>query len=144
MVMIEPKLEGKIFADVLHYIMQYKIVINKLKELVRKQKTFEEESMLYKYKGKDKDEIWSCMEFFYQNLYNKNFRDFVYSDSDDKWENYHFQLEYQGHYSEVEIVYGIGAFCVIHPVKGPTDKSKVIHLEFLVAEYTGRLTYYPV
>ena len=45
--MIEPELEGKIFADVLHYIMQYKIVINKLKELVRKQKTFEEESMLY-------------------------------------------------------------------------------------------------
>lgn len=103
-------------------------MFDKLKEIVEQQKTFEEEDLQYNYKGSDKEQIWACMEFFYQNIWVKNFRPFVYSDKDD-WENYHFQLEYNGKFSEVEIVYGIGAFCVIHPMNHkPTNASKVLDL----------------
>lgn len=87
----------------------------KLKEIVAKGKFFEEESLMYHYKGKDKEEIWSCMEFFYQNLWNKDFREFIWSNTDDEWENYHVYLKYNNMWSEVEIIYGIGAFCVISP-----------------------------
>ena len=52
-------------------------MLGKLRKIVDKQKRFDEESLMYKYKGKDKDEIWSCMEFFYQNLWNKSFREFI-------------------------------------------------------------------
>lgn len=90
-------------------------MLAKLKEIVDKQKAFEEESLMYKYKGKDKDEIWSCMEFFYQNLWNKSFREFIWSDDKDEWENYHIYLKYNNKWSEVQIIYGIGAFCVIGP-----------------------------
>ena len=104
---------------------------DKLKELVKQQKYFEEESLQYEYKGSDKEEIWNCMEFFYENLYHKAFRPYIYSANDD-WENYHIQLEYNGKYTEVEIVYGIGAFCVIYPMNHkPTNASKVIDLNKL-------------
>ena len=103
-------------------------MFDKLKEIVEQQKTFEEENLQYNYKGEDKEDIWHCMEFFYQNIWVKNFRPFVYSDKDD-WENYHIQLEYNGKYTEVEIVYGIGAFCVIYPMNHkPTNASKVLDL----------------
>ena len=42
----------------------------KLIELVKERKSFEEESLMYGYEGADKEEIWTCMEFFYQNLCN--------------------------------------------------------------------------
>lgn len=104
---------------------------DKLKELVEQQKYFEEESLQYDYKGSDKEEIWNCMEFFYENLYHKAFRPYIYSANDD-WENYHIQLEYNGKFTEVEIVYGIGAFCVIYPMTHkPTNASKVIDLNKL-------------
>lgn len=90
-------------------------MLSKLKEIVAKEKIFEEESLMYHYKGKDKEEIWSCMEFFYQNLWNKDFREFVWFDEKDEWENYHIYLKYNNKWSEVQIVYGIGAFCIIGP-----------------------------
>ena len=112
-------------------------MLAKLKELVSKQKTFEEESMLYNYKGKDKDLIWSCMEFFYENLYTKEFREFIWYNEKDDWENYNFQIKYKNKYSAVEIVYGIGSFCIIHPMKGkPTNKSKLLDLDNIVIENT--------
>ena len=40
-------------------------MLAKLREIVDKQKGFEEEFLMYKYRGKDKDDIWSCMKFFY-------------------------------------------------------------------------------
>ena len=49
----------------------------KLIELVKEQKSFEEESMLYNYEGADKDQIWECMEFFYQNLWENGMREFI-------------------------------------------------------------------
>lgn len=107
-------------------------MLDKLKELVVKQKTFEEESMLYNYKGKDKDLIWSCMEFFYVNLWNKEFREFIYTDDKDSWENYHIQLKCKNKFTEVTIVYGIGAFCVIAPLDKPTNKSKILDLDKVV------------
>ena len=67
-------------------------MLSKLKKLVTQQQSFEEESMLYNYKGKDKNLIWSCMEFFYENLWTKEFREFIWSDNNDDWENYHIQL----------------------------------------------------
>lgn len=104
-------------------------MFDKLKEIVEQQKTFEEENLQYNYKGEDKEDIWHCMEFFYQNIWVKNFRQFVYSDKDD-WENYHFQLEYNGKFSEVEIVYGVGAFCIIHPMTHhPVNASNVLNLD---------------
>ena len=83
-------------------------MLAKLKEIVDKQKVFEEESLMYKYRGKDKDEIWSCMEFFYQNLWNKSFREFIWFDEKDEWENYHIYLKYNNKWSEVQI-------CIIGP-----------------------------
>lgn len=104
-------------------------MFDKLKEIVEQQKTFEEENLQYNYKGEDKEDIWHCMEFFYQNIWVKNFRQFVYSDKDD-WENYHFQLEYNGKFAEVEIVYGIGSFCIIHPMTHhPVNASNVLNLD---------------
>ena len=107
-------------------------MLAKLKELVVKQKTFEEERMLYNYKGKDKDLIWSCMEFFYENLWTKEFREFIYNDETDEWENYHIQLKCKNKFTKVTIVYGIGAFCVIAPLKKQTDKSKILDLDKII------------
>ena len=45
-------------------------------------------------------------------------------------ENYHVLLEYNGKYSEVEIVYGVGAFCIIYPIKKvPRRKQKILKLD---------------
>lgn len=119
-----------------------KRIFAKLIELVKKRKSFEEESLMYKYEGKDKDEIWSCMEFFYQNLYNLTFNDFIWHDDNDDWENYNFTLKYHNLYSEVNIVYGIGSFCVIKPVDGPNAKTgKILDLERIVVLTTGEIIY---
>ena len=117
-------------------------MFRKLIELVKEQKTFEEESMLYNYKGKDKDDIWSCMEFFYQNLWNKNFREFIWTNSADEWENYNIQLKYKDKYSIVEIVYGIGSFCVIKPLEKINDKYKVLNLENITVKTNTEVIYY--
>ena len=101
-------------------------MFSKLIELVKTGKSFEEESLQYNYKGKDKDQIWECMEFFYQNLWKKEFREFIYNDPKDEWENYHIQLKYKDHFSEVTIVYGIGSFCVIAPIESLDDKKSTI------------------
>jgi hypothetical protein len=107
-------------------------MLSKLKKLVIQQQSFEEESMLYNYKGKDKNLIWSCMEFFYENLWTKEFREFIYTDDKDEWENYHIQLKCKNKFTEVTIVYGIGAFCVIAPLDKPTDKSKILDLDKVI------------
>lgn len=107
-------------------------MLSKLKKLVIQQQSFEEESMLYNYKGKDKNLIWSCMEFFYENLWTKEFREFIWSDNNDDWENYHIQLKCKNKFTEVTIVYGIGAFCVIAPLDKPTDKSKILDLDKVI------------
>ena len=104
-------------------------LFDKLKELVEKELTFEEENLQYNYEGSDKEQIWACMEFFYQNIWVKNFKPFVYTDHNDDWENYHFQLEYNGKFAEVEIVYGVGSFCIIHPMTHhPVNASNVLDL----------------
>lgn len=120
------------FNKLVSFKKDKKKMLVKLKELVVKQKTFEEENMLYNYKGKDKDEIWSCMEFFYENLWTKEFREFIYNDDKDSWENYHIQLKCKNKFTEVTIVYGIWAFCVIAPLDKPTDKSKILDLDKVV------------
>lgn len=107
-------------------------MLSKLKKLVIQQQSFEEESMLYNYNGKDKNLIWSCMEFFYENLWTKEFREFIYNDDKDEWENYHIQLKCKNKFTEVTIVYGIGAFCVIAPLDKPTDKSKILDLDKVI------------
>ena len=107
-------------------------MLSKLKKLVIQQQSFEEESMLYNYKGKDKNLIWSCMEFFYENLWTKEFREFIYNDDKDEWENYHIQLKCKNKFTEVTIIYGIGAFCVIAPLDKPTDKSKILDLDKVI------------
>ena len=114
----------------------------KLVELVKERKSFEEESLMYGYEGADKEEIWTCMEFFYQNLYNQAFGDFVWHDDDDEWENYNFTLKYRDLYSEVNIVYGIGSFCVIKPVDRPDGRAgKVFDLERIALLATGEVIY---
>jgi hypothetical protein len=109
-----PEYKGH-FEVMLRKKVELSKMLAKLKEIVEQAKSYEEESLMYKYRGKDKDEIWSCMEFFYQNLWNKDFREFVWTDPTDNWENYHIALKYKDKWAEVQIVYGIGAFCVIGP-----------------------------
>lgn len=141
-IIVPAKLENITFDKLLREKVNLSKMLSKLKELVEKEKTFEEESMLYQYKGKDKDEIWSCMEFFYKNLWTKEFREFIYIDPKDKWENYHIQLKYKEKYSEVTIVYGIGSFCVIGPQKEvPNKKSKILDLDKIVIKTNTEILY---
>ena len=123
-------LKGKAWPEGLALLVKQKVkrnqMFSKLIELVKTGKSFEEESLQYNYNGKDKDQIWKCMEFFYQNLWKKEFREFIYTDPKDEWENYHIQLKYKDHFSEVTIVYGIGAFCVIAPIESLDDKKSTI------------------
>ena len=141
-VIVPANLENITFDNLLKEKVNLSKMLSKLKELVEKQKTFEEESMLYQYKGKDKDEIWACMEFFYKNLWTKEFREYIYTDPKDKWENYNIQLKYKEKYSEVTIVYGIGSFCVIVPQKeGPNKKSKILDLDKIVIKTNTEILY---
>ncbi len=80
-----PKFRGK-FDVLLKEVVKQRKMLAKLKDLVLKSKAYEEESLMYKYKGKDKDEIWSCMEFFYANLWNPAFKDYVWTNPTDEWE----------------------------------------------------------
>ena len=138
-------IKGKTWVESLVNLVKrsskYKRVFAKLIELVKKRKSYEEESLMYNYKGKDKDEIWSCMEFFYKNLYNPAFREFIWYDDIDKWENYNITVKYRDLYSEINIVYGIGSFCVIKPVEKPVEKGKVLDLEHIVVLTTGEIIY---
>lgn len=115
-------------------------MFSKLRELVKEQKSFEEESLQYTYKGDDKEDIWACMEFFYANLWTKEFREFIWSDNKDDWENYNVQLKYKDNYSLVTIVYGIGAFCVIKPTTYDSTKP-VLDLEKIVVKTTSEIIY---
>ena len=94
------------FSEFLNKVSIRQKMLPKLKEIVRKEQKFEEEYVQYAYRGKDADLILDCMEFFYENLWSMCFRDFVWTNPKDDWENYHIILEYNGKYSEVEIVYG--------------------------------------
>lgn len=117
----------------------------KLIELVKEQKSFEEESMLYNYDGADKDQIWECMEFFYQNLWEKGLKEFIWSDDKDEWENYNILLKYKDKYSLVSIVYGIGSFCIIAPADEEymkTHKAEIIDLENVHVKTTGEIILY--
>ena len=118
------------------------MMLKKLREIVKEGLCFEEELLLYGYKGTDRDLIWSCMEFFYQNLYNLNFKDFIWNDDSDEWENYHFQIKYKDHLSSVEILYGIGSTCIIKPVDTISDKAKVLDLESISFKVNGDIVYY--
>ena len=141
-VIVPAILENITFDKLLRKKLNLSKMLSKLKELVEKKETFEEESMLYHYKGEDKDEIWSCMAFFYKNLWIKEFREFIYTDPKDKWENYHIQLKYKEKYSEVTIVYGIGSFCVIGPQIGvPNKKSKILDLDKIVIKTNTEILY---
>ena len=40
--------------------------------------------------------------------------------------------DFKNKFTEVTIVYGIGAFCVIAPLAKPTDKSKILDLDKVV------------
>lgn len=93
-----------------------KKVLNKLKSLILSRSCFEEESLLYTYKGEDKDDIWAVMEFFYTLLWKKETNKFCYTDPSDYWENYNFYVYYLGKYSLISILYGIGSTCIIKPV----------------------------
>ena len=115
-------------------------MFSKLRELVKEQKSFEEESLQYTYKGDDKEDIWACMEFFYANLWTKEFREFIWSDNKDDWENYNVQLKYKDNYSLVTIVYGIGAFCVIKHTTYDSTKP-VLDLEKVVVKTTSEIIY---
>ena len=82
------------------------------------------------------------MEFFYQNLWNKEFKEFIYNDPEDEWENYNIQLKYKDHYSKVSIVYGIGSFCVIAPIeKLDEEKSTILNLENIHVMTSGDIVY---
>ena len=134
--------KGNLFELLKHKFKQDRMFA-KLREIVKEQKTFEEESLMYKYEGKDKDIIWSCMEFFYQNLWNPHFREFIWTNPADDWENYNIQLKYKDKYSDVTIVYGIGAFCVIGPMQTPpNNKSKVLDLEKITVKTNTEVIYY--
>lgn len=118
------------FSEFLNKVSMRQKMLPKLKEIVRKGQKFEEEYVQYAYRGKDADLILDCMEFFYENLWSMGFRDFVWSNPKDDWENYHTILEYNGKYSEVEIVYGVGAFCIIYPIeKVPRRNKKILKLD---------------
>lgn len=69
-------------------------------------------------------------------------REFIYTDSKDEWENYHIQLKYKDHFSEVTIVYGIGSFCVIAPIeKLDEEKSTIFDLEKIYVKTTGDIIF---
>ena len=131
-------------ADGLAKMVKLKVERDKmfstLRELVKSQKFFEEESLQYTYKGDDKEDIWACMEFFYANLWTKEFREFIWSDNKDDWENYNVQLKYKDNYSLVTIVYGIGAFCVIKHTTYDSTKP-VLDLEKVVVKTTSEIIY---
>lgn len=139
-VIVPANLENITFDKLLRQKVKLSKTISKLKELVEKKKTFEEESMLYTYKGADKDDIWACMEFFYQNLWVKEFREFIWIDDKDKWENYNIYLKYKDKCSEVNIVYGIGSFCVIKPTDKPNG-AKVLDLDKIVIKTNTEILY---
>lgn len=115
-------------------------MFRELRELVKEQKSFEEESLLYTYNGEDKEDIWSCMEFFYANLWAKELLEFIWTDEKDNWENYNIQLKYKDKYSLVTIVYGIGAFCVIAPTTYDSSKP-VLDLEKIEVKTTSEIIY---
>ena len=137
-----PKYRGN-FNELLKDVVARRKMLAKLKEIVLKGKAYEEESLQYKYKGKDKDEIWSCMEFFYANLWNPTFKEYVWTDPTDNWENYHITLKYQGRWAEVQIVYGIGSFCVIGPgLSTPwTTDLKYLDLDKIIIKTTLEVIY---
>ena len=134
----------KNFAELLKDVVKQRKMLAKLKELVLKGKAYEEESLMYTYKGKDKEEIWSCMEFFYENLWNTAFRDYIWTDPTDNWENYHITLKYKDKWAEVQIIYGIGSFCVIGPrlTKPWQEGMKYLDLDKIVLKTNLEVLYY--
>ena len=114
------------FNDYVKKIKSLKTMLSVLKAVVAQEKVYEEESMLYK-KPKAAKHVWPCMEFFYQNLWNKNFP--VWSDKKEKWENYNILISYNGKVSVVSIIYGIGSSCVIAPLDKVPKGKPILELE---------------
>lgn len=136
------KIKNKTFANPIKLVKNYftiKTVINKLKEIVENRYRFEEESMLYTYQGNDKNEIWLVMEFFYSNLWDKEFRKFNFTDPTDEWENYNFYVHYKGKYSLVSIIYGIGSTCIIVPIEKIEPNKLVLDLDNIKYNIFGEI-----
>jgi hypothetical protein len=137
--------KGKGFAGIFELVKKKHkndLMLKKLREIVKEGLCFEEELLLYGYKGEDRDLIWSCMEFFYQNLYNLDFKDFIWNDDSDEWENYHFQIKYKDHLSSVESLYRIESTCIIKPAEAVSDKAKVLDLDSISFKVNGDIVYY--
>lgn len=120
------------------------IVIGKLREIVEHEKSFEEESFLYNYKGKDKNDISKIFDFFYSSLSNRVFNSFCYFDPSDGFENYNIYLKYKNKYTLVCILYGQGSTCIIKPVKPEeikTDKDVII-LDNIHCSISGEVSFY--
>lgn len=130
----------KTFDKVFDAIKMQKTRIEKLKNLVKYKKTYEEESVQYSYAGKDKELILNCMDFFYENLYKKDFYEFASIDPTMGWENYNFTLKYKTHYLVITIIYGIGATCIIGSNTKP-NLYKVLDLEKVHVTNTGDILY---
>lgn len=136
------KIKNKTFANPIKLVKNYftlKTVFKKLKEIVENRFRFEEESMLYTYQGNDKNEIWLVMEFFYSNLWNKEFRKFNFTDPTDEWENYNFYVHYKGKYSLVSIIYGIGSTCIIVPIEKIEPDKLVLDLDNIKYNIFGEI-----
>lgn len=136
------KIKNKTFANPIKLVKNYftlKTVFKKLKEIVENRSRFEEESMLYTYQGNDKNEIWLVMEFFYSNLWDKEFRKFNFTDPTDEWENYNFYVHYKGKYSLVSIIYGIGSTCIIVPIEKIEPDKLVLDLDNIKYNIFGEI-----
>lgn len=136
------KIKNKTFANPIKLVKNYftlKTVFKKLKEIVENRSRFEEESMLYTYQGNDKNEIWLVMEFFYSNLWDKEFRKFNFTDPSDEWENYNFYVHYKGKYSLVSIIYGIGSTCIIVPIEKVEPDKLVLDLDNIKYNIFGEI-----
>lgn len=136
------KIKNKTFANPIKLVKNYftlKTVFKKLKEIVENRSRFEEESMLYTYQGNDKNEIWLVMEFFYSNLWDKEFRKFNFTDPTDEWENYNFYVHYKGKYSLVSIIYGIGSTCIIVPIEKVEPDKLVLNLDNIKYNIFGEI-----
>lgn len=136
------KIKNKTFANPIKLVKNYftlKTVFKKLKEIVENRSRFEEESMLYTYQGNDKNEIWLVMEFFYSNLWDKEFRKFNFTDPSDEWENYNFYVHYKGKYSLVSIIYGIGSTCIIVPIEKVEPDKLVLNLDNIKYNIFGEI-----
>lgn len=132
------------FDSVLKDWIRTNKVLGKLKEIVEKEKSFEEESLQYNYKGKDKKAILDVMEFFYENLYKRVFHPFTYIDNSDCFENYNIYVKYKNKYTWICMLYGQGSTCIIKSVKENEIKTNktIINLDTIHCSISGEVNFY--